>query len=63
MSSIKKWIVQLRYPYTAGVIAVQWVGAAILAILRPEIDLAVLVVGVAIATLIIAAVGFSSPRR
>lgn len=63
MSSMKKWIVQLRYPYTAGVITVMWLGSAMLAILRPEIALDVLVMLVACATLIIAVIGFSSPRR
>ena len=31
MSSLKEWVIQLRYPYTAGVIAVMWIGTALLA--------------------------------
>lgn len=62
MSSLKEWVIQLRYPYTAGVIAVMWIGTALLAIIRPEVSAQALVTLVAIATLIVALVGFSSRR-
>lgn len=63
MSDLKEWVVQLRYPYTAGVIAVIWIGSAILAAIRPEISIVLLVSMVAVATVIVATVGFSSGRR
>lgn len=63
MSDLKEWVIQLRYPYTAGVIAVMWIGTALLAIIRPEISVALLISMVALATLIVAFVGFSSSRR
>lgn len=59
MNTFKTWIVQLRYPYTAGVIAIMWIGGALLVIIRPEISGQVLLSLVALATLIVAAVGFS----
>lgn len=62
MSSLKEWVIQLRYPYTAGVIAVMWIGAALLAIIRPEVSAQVLISLVAVATMIVALVGFSSRR-
>jgi hypothetical protein len=63
MSTLKEWVIQLRYPYTAGVIAVMWIGSTLLAIARPEVSAELLVSLVAGATLIVALVGFSSGRR
>jgi hypothetical protein len=63
MSDLKEWVIQLRYPYTAGVIAVMWLGSAALAIIRPELSTEVLISFVAAATLIVAVIGFSSTRR
>ncbi len=63
MSDLKEWVIQLRYPYTAGVIAVMWLGSAALAIIRPELSTEVLISFVAAATLIVAVIGFSSSRR
>jgi hypothetical protein len=63
MSDLKEWVIQLRYPYTAGVIAVMWLGSAALAIIRPELSTEVLISLVAAATLIVAVIGFSSSRR
>lgn len=63
MSSLSEWIVQVRYPYTAGVIAVLWIGAACLAAIRPELSPELLLSMVTIATLAIALMGFSSSRR
>jgi hypothetical protein len=63
MSDLKEWVIQLRYPYTAGVIAVMWIGSALLVMIRPEISITALISMVAVATLIVAAIGFSSSRR
>ncbi|QQS69804.1 hypothetical protein IPP75_01545 [Candidatus Saccharibacteria bacterium] len=63
MSDLKEWVIQLRYPYTAGVIAVIWLGTAVLAVIRPEDSIETLIVLAAAATIIIALVGFSSSRR
>ncbi len=62
-STLKEWVIQLRYPYTAGVITIMWIGGALLAIIRPEISDQLLLSLVAVATIIVAAVGFSSGKR
>ncbi len=62
-NSLKEWIIQLRYPYTAGVIAVMWLGTAALVCIRPNESTEMLVVLTALATIIVALVGFSSGRR
>ena len=63
MSSLKEWVIQMRYPYTAGVIALMWIGSALLAVIRPEVPVKTLIVLVSAATLIVAVVGFSSSNR
>ncbi len=63
MSDLKEWVIQLRYPYTAGVIAVIWLGTAVLAVIRPEDSIETLIVLAAAATIIIALVGFSIRPR
>lgn len=62
-SQLKEWVIQLRYPYTAGVIATMWIGIALLAIIRPEVSAQVLISMTALATLIVAFIGFSAGKR
>ncbi|HSW37546.1 MAG TPA: hypothetical protein VLG37_04240 [Candidatus Saccharimonadales bacterium] len=62
-SKLREWVIQLRYPYTAGVVAVMWIGSALLAIIRPEISGQLLVSLVAGTTIIVALIGFSSKKR
>jgi hypothetical protein len=62
-SNLKEWVVQLKYPYTAGVIALIWIGSALLAIIRPEISTQTLLLLVATSTLIVAFIGFSTGRK
>lgn len=63
MNEIRDWVIQVRYPYTAGVIAVIWVGTALFAIIVPAAPVEILVSTVAVVTLLIASVGFSSKSR
>lgn len=63
MNGIREWVVQVRYPYTAAVIAVVWVGTALFAIIVPSAPVEILVSTVAAVTLLIASVGFSSKSR
>lgn len=58
MNSLREWILQVRYPYTAGFIAVIWIGTALFVVLSPAAPVEALVGFVAIATLIIALIGF-----
>lgn len=63
MSDLKEWVIQLRYPYTAGVIAVMWLGTAVLVVIRPNDSVETLILLTALATIVVAFVGFSSSRR
>ncbi len=60
MNGLREWVVQVRYPYTAGVIAVVWLGTALFAIIVPTAPVEVLISIVALTTLLIASIGFSS---
>ncbi len=62
MSNIKDWLIQIGYPYTAGVIVVIWIGTAVFSFIEPDAPLDVLIGLVALATLMIAAMGFSAKR-
>jgi hypothetical protein len=62
MSNLKQWVLQMRYPYTAGVIALIWIGSAWLAIIRPEIPGQTLLLLVALCTLVVAVAGFTAPK-
>ena len=56
-------LVHIKYPYTAGIIAMAWIGVAIILTLNNGAYLEVLVVLTAIVSLMIAAIGFSSPKK
>jgi hypothetical protein len=63
MSEFTTLVFQVRYPYTAGVIAIIWLGSATLLAITPSLPLQQIVIINSIATIVIAAVGFSTPRR
>ncbi len=63
MSEFTNLIFQVRYPYTAGVIAIIWLGSATLLAITPTLPLQQIVIINSVATIVIAAVGFSTPRR
>ena len=60
---LREVIMQLRYPYTAGVIAVMWIGVAIMGNIRQDLQLETVIGVAAIMTLIVASIGFSSVKR
>lgn len=60
---MKDAVLLTRYPYTAAVIAIIWLGVAIVAIVRGDVVLEIVLGLLALATLIVAAVGFSAPKR
>jgi hypothetical protein len=62
MSAFRQWVVQLRYPYTAGIIGVVWIGTALFTMVATSIDTAILILLVAGATVVVVAIGFSSAR-
>lgn len=62
-NSFREILLQLRYPYTAGIIAVMWIGLALLAQARENLSIEILIAVAAVFTIIIAAIGFNSPKR
>ncbi len=60
--NIKLWVAQLRYPYSAGTLAAIWIGSAIMAMIAPDISIILLLGGLALSSLVIALVGFTSSR-
>lgn len=58
----KKLLLHIKYPYTAIVIAIIWIGTALIVNLQENPQVEILVITTAIVSLIIAAIGFSSPK-
>jgi hypothetical protein len=63
MSEFSNLVFQVRYPYTAGVIAIIWLGSATSLAIINSLPLQQIVIVNSIATILIAAMGFSTPRR
>lgn len=62
MKQLQQWVMQVRYPYAAGIITVMWIGTAIFAYLKPDVSLEFLVGSLAVSTIIIAITGLSEAR-
>lgn len=60
---LKDFILFIKYPYTAGVIATIWLGSATLMALNHELPIATMVVIDMIVSVLIAAVGFTSKKE
>lgn len=63
MSDFSNLVFHVRYPYTAGVIAIVWLGTATLLAITPSLPVQQLVIINSFATLAIAAMGFTAQRR
>ncbi len=64
MAMLKELMIHIRYPYTAGVIAMIWLGTALLvAISQANSNVAQMVLINIAATTVIGIIGFSSPRK
>jgi hypothetical protein len=59
----KEFLLHVRYPYTAGIIVIIWLGSAILAAKDPRSDITNMLILNALVTTLIAVKGFSSSRR
>ncbi len=60
---MKDVILLTRYPYTAVIIAVMWLGVALIASIRHDLPLEMTLLLLAGATLVVAAIGFSTAKR
>lgn len=58
----KNLLLHIKYPYTALIITIIWIGMAIIIGIQPDPQAELLFVATAATSLIIAFVGFSSPK-
>lgn len=63
MSDFTNLVFHVRYPYTAAVIAIVWLGTATLLAIAPHMPIQQLVIVNSFATIVIAALGFTTPKR
>lgn len=63
MSDLTNLVFHVRYPYTAAVIAIVWLGTATLLAISPSLPVQQLVIINSFATILIAGLGFTTPRR
>lgn len=59
----KSILAHIKYPYTAGIIAMVWIGMAIILNLNNGANFELLVLLTAITSLVIAVIGFASPKK
>ena len=60
--TMKNIILHIKYPYTALIITVMWISMAMIISSQDGKNLEILIGATAVCTLIIAAVGFRSPK-
>lgn len=59
----KDFLLFIKYPYTAGIIAVIWLGSAGFLALADDLDLIAIITLDLLATIIIAFIGFSDKKE
>ena len=60
---LKDFLLFIKYPYTAGIIAVIWLGSAALLAFAEALDLIAVIIVDLLATIIIAIFGFNDKRE
>ncbi len=60
---IKEFLLFIKYPYTAGIISVTWLGAAGLLAIEPNLDIIQVMGTTLIMTIIISAIGFRGKQE
>jgi hypothetical protein len=60
---LKEFILFIKYPYTAGVIATVWLGSAILMAINRDLPIVTMVMINLVVSVIIAAVGFTGKQE
>lgn len=63
MSDFTNLVFHVRYPYTAAIIAIVWLGTSILLAIAPNMPIEQLVIVNSFATIVLAALGFTTPKR
>ena len=59
---LKDFLLFIKYPYTAGIIAVIWIGSVIMVALADDLDLIQVIIIDLIVTLLVAFIGFSDKK-
>ena len=59
---MKSLLLHVKYPYTALIIAVMWIGVAIIINMQAAAELEVLIGATVFASLVVAIIGFASPK-
>ena len=60
--TIKNIILHIKYPYTALVISIMWISMTMIISSQGTQNLEVLILATAVCTLIIAVIGFKTPK-
>jgi hypothetical protein len=60
---LKEFILFIKYPYTAGVIATIWLGSAVLMAINHDIPIVPMVIINMVSSVIIAGVGFTGHKE
>ncbi len=59
----KEVILFIKYPYTAGIIAIIWIGSAILLAIEPDLPLIRIVIINMLTSVLLAAIGFTGKKE
>ncbi|MEI3508226.1 MAG: hypothetical protein V8R01_03780 [Bacilli bacterium] len=59
---VKSIVLHIKYPYTALIIATIWISMAIITINQNQNNFETLIIATSICTLIIALIGFKTPK-
>ena len=59
---LKDFLLFIKYPYTAGIIAVIWLGSVAMVALADDLSLIEVIIVDLVATLLIAIIGFSDKK-
>ena len=60
---VREFLLFIKYPYTAGIISVVWLGSAALLAIEPELDIVQIMATSLLVTIIIAALGFRGKQE
>ncbi len=60
---LKEFILFIKYPYTAGIIAIIWLGSAVLIAINHGLPIITIVIIDMVVSIIIAAVGFNGKKE
>lgn len=59
---MKNLVLHIKYPYTAAIIAIMWIGTALMIGIQQTAEAEILVMITAAASLVVAVAGFASPK-